>query len=81
MLYYIKGKGGLINSKWLMIMDYARIEKDYGLVPIRILNHVTYMYYLAFFIVKDNPKKEGKAVLHDLLIFLSTSQSTSFNRI
>ena len=44
-----------------MIMDYARIEKDYGSVPIRVLDHVTYMYYLAFFIVEGNSKKQGKA--------------------
>ena len=62
MFSYNKGKGGLINSKWLMILDYERIEKDYGSVPIRIVDHVTYMYYLAFFINKDNPRKQGKAL-------------------
>ena len=71
MFYDIKGKGGLINSKWLMIMDYARIEKDYGLVPIRILDHVTYMYYLAFFIDKDYSRKQGKGSKYDLLTFIT----------
>ena len=71
MFYDIKGKGGLINSKWLMIMDYARIEKDYGLVPIRILDHVTYMYYLAFFIDKDYSRKQGKGSKYVLLTFIT----------
>ena len=71
MFYDIKGKGGLINSKWLMIMDYARIEKDYGLVPIRILDHVTYMYYLAFFIDKDYSRKQGKGSKYHLLTFIT----------
>ena len=49
----------MINSKWLMIMDFARIEKEYGSLEIRVLDHVTYMYFLAFFIDKGNPKKKG----------------------
>ena len=63
---YNTGKGGLINSKWVMIMDFARIEKEYGgILPLRILDHVTFMYYLAFFIDKDNPRREGKASKYD----------------
>ena len=54
------GKGGLIHSKWVMIMDFARIKKERGFLPLRILDHVTYMYFLAFFIDKDNPRKQGK---------------------
>ena len=55
----LKGKGGLINSKWVMIMDFARIKKEYGSLKIRVLDHVTYMYFLAFFIDKGNPRKIG----------------------
>ena len=51
----------MIHSKWVMIMDFDRIEKLYGSVPIRNLDHVSYMYYLAFFIRGDSPLKEGKA--------------------
>ena len=54
------GKGGLIHSKWVMIMDFARIKKERGFLPLRILDHVTYMYFLAFFLDKDNPRKQGK---------------------
>ena len=54
------GKGGLINSKWVMVMDFERIKKERGFLPLRILDHVTYMYYLAFFIDKNNPRKQGK---------------------
>ena len=43
-----------------MIMDFARIKKERGFLPLRILDHVTYMYFLAFFIDKDNPRKQGK---------------------
>ena len=42
-----------------MIMDFARIEKEYGSLEIRVLDHVTYMYFLAFFIDKGNPRKKG----------------------
>ena len=58
------GRGGLIHSKYLMIMDFAKSEMEKGPLPLRILDHATYMYYLAFFIDKNNPKKKGKAPKH-----------------
>ena len=76
---YNKGKGGLINSKWPMIMDYERIEKDYGSVPIRIVDHVTYMYYLAFFIVKDNPRKQGKSLSKPVLFRFFNASHLAFS--
>ena len=60
---HIIGKGGLINSKWVMVMDFPRIEKEHGSLPIRIVDHVTFMYFLAFFIDKDNPRGQGKSSL------------------
>ena len=66
-----------------MIMDFARIEKEYGSLQLRILDHVTYMYYLAFFIDKDNPRKQGKGSKYDLLTFIIyiTSFLTGFNTV
>ena len=46
-----------------MIMDFARIEKEYGSLEIRVLDHVTYMYFLAFFIDKGNPRKIGMIMI------------------
>ena len=57
-----------------MIMDFARIEKEYGPLEIRVLDHVTYMYFLAFFIDKANPRKKGM-IDHDSL---PTSMTSTF---
>ena len=53
-----------------MIMDFARIEKEYGSLEFRILDHVTYMYFLAFFIDKGNPRKEGMIDNNSLLTLI-----------
>ena len=55
-----------------MIMDFARIEKEYGSLEIRILDHVTYMYFLAFFIDKGNPRKDG-TIDHKFILTLIIS--------